>query len=75
MRTFDAAGKVFAALEEGAWNLAFLAIEPVREAFTAIHHPVLVHQKANGCYTHDRELVIIPSSHLLRLKQVPTKKK
>ncbi|MFJ4443481.1 transporter substrate-binding domain-containing protein [Pseudomonas sp. NPDC089422] len=31
MRTFDAAGKVFAALEEGAWNLAFLAIEPVRE--------------------------------------------
>ncbi|MCM8562268.1 transporter substrate-binding domain-containing protein [Pseudomonas shahriarae] len=27
---YDAAGKVFAALEEGGWDLAFLAIEPVR---------------------------------------------
>ena len=27
---YDAAGKVFAALEEQAWDLAFLAIEPVR---------------------------------------------
>ena len=32
MRTFDAAGKVFAALEDNAWTVAFLAIEPVREA-------------------------------------------
>lgn len=32
MRTFDAAGKVFAALEEeNTWTVAFLAIEPVRE--------------------------------------------
>ncbi|MHA6196120.1 transporter substrate-binding domain-containing protein [Pseudomonas wadenswilerensis] len=35
MRTYDAAGKVFAALEDNAWTLAFLAIEPVRE--TQIH--------------------------------------
>ncbi|MGE8059520.1 transporter substrate-binding domain-containing protein [Pseudomonas sp. NPDC089547] len=32
MRTYDAAGKVFAALEEEEhWTVAFLAIEPVRE--------------------------------------------
>lgn len=30
LTAYDAAGKVFAALEEGAWDLAFLAIEPVR---------------------------------------------
>ncbi|MFJ3485027.1 transporter substrate-binding domain-containing protein [Pseudomonas sp. NPDC090202] len=30
MTPYDAAGKVFAALEEQAWDLAFLAIEPVR---------------------------------------------
>ncbi len=36
--TFDAAGKVFAALQEGAWDVAFLAIDPKRAAeidFTA----------------------------------------
>ncbi len=36
--TFDAAGKVFDALGSGAWDVAFLAIEPVRAAqisFTA----------------------------------------
>jgi polar amino acid transport system substrate-binding protein len=36
--TFDAAGKVFDALKQGVWDLAFLAIEPVRAAeieFTA----------------------------------------
>ena len=36
--TFDAAGKVFAALKQGAWDIAFLAVEPVRAAeidFTA----------------------------------------
>lgn len=30
LTAYDAAGKVFAALEQGAWDLAFLAIEPVR---------------------------------------------
>ncbi len=36
--TFDAAGKVFAALETDSWDVAFLAIDPVRAAgidFTA----------------------------------------
>ncbi|MND51391.1 cystine transporter subunit [compost metagenome] len=42
MRTFDAAGKVFAALEESAWNLAFLAIEPVREAEIAFSEPYVL---------------------------------
>jgi polar amino acid transport system substrate-binding protein len=35
---FDAAGEVFAALKEGRWDIAFLAVEPVRAAeidFTA----------------------------------------
>src|SRR5260221_504902 len=35
---FDAAGKVFDALQKGAWDIAFLAIDPVRAAgidFTA----------------------------------------
>jgi polar amino acid transport system substrate-binding protein len=35
---FDAAGKVFEALKRGAWDIAFLAVEPVRAAeidFTA----------------------------------------
>lgn len=39
MVTFDAAGKVFAALEQGAWNVAFMAIEPVREAQIAFSEP------------------------------------
>ncbi|WP_110970507.1 transporter substrate-binding domain-containing protein [Pseudomonas huaxiensis] len=42
MRTFDAAGKVFAALEDGAWTLAFLAIEPVREAQIAFSDPYVL---------------------------------
>jgi polar amino acid transport system substrate-binding protein len=36
--TFDAAGKVFDALKAGLWDIAFLAIDPVRAAgidFTA----------------------------------------
>ena len=35
---FDAAGEVFEALKEGRWDIAFLAVEPVRAAeidFTA----------------------------------------
>ncbi|UVM52941.1 transporter substrate-binding domain-containing protein [Pseudomonas sp. B21-015] len=42
MITFDAAGKVFAALEEGAWNIAFLAIEPVREQQIAFSEPYVI---------------------------------
>jgi len=52
MRTFDAAGKVFAALEEGAWNLAFLAIEPVREAHIAFSEPYVL---IEGTYLVKRE--------------------
>ena len=39
---FDAAGKVFAALEEDAWRVAFLAIEPVREEQIAFTEPYVV---------------------------------
>ncbi|UZE21168.1 transporter substrate-binding domain-containing protein [Pseudomonas sp. B21-056] len=42
MVTFDAAGKVFAALEEGAWRVAFLAIEPVREERIAFSAPYVI---------------------------------
>src|SRR5438552_10801522 len=37
MTTYDAAGKVFAAL--GTWDIAFLAIEPVRAAEIAFTAP------------------------------------
>jgi len=40
--TYDAAGKVFAALEQGAWDLAFLAIEPVRAAQIAFSEPYVI---------------------------------
>jgi polar amino acid transport system substrate-binding protein len=39
MITFDAAGKVFAALEHNTWNVAFMAIEPVRAAQVAFSDP------------------------------------
>ncbi|WP_414157326.1 transporter substrate-binding domain-containing protein [Pseudomonas sp. BNK-15] len=52
MRTFDAAGKVFAALEEGAWSLAFLAIEPVREAQIAFSEPYVL---IEGTYLINRD--------------------
>ncbi|MFG0752867.1 ABC transporter substrate-binding protein [Pseudomonas sp. TYF_14] len=52
MRTFDAAGKVFAALEEGVWNLAFLAIEPVREAQISFSEPYVI---IEGTYLVDRD--------------------
>jgi len=39
MAAYDAAGKVFAALEEQAWDLAFLAIEPVRAEKIAFSSP------------------------------------
>jgi polar amino acid transport system substrate-binding protein len=40
--TFDAAGKVFAALTESIWDLAFLAIEPVRSAEIEFSHPYVI---------------------------------
>lgn len=42
MVTFEAAGKVFAALEQGVWSLAFLAIEPVREEQIAFSAPYVI---------------------------------
>lgn len=40
--TFDAAGKVFAALEQGIWSVAFLAIEPVRAEQIAFSEPYVI---------------------------------
>jgi polar amino acid transport system substrate-binding protein len=40
--TFDAAGKVVAALAAGGWDLAFLAIDPVRAAEIAFTPPYVV---------------------------------
>ena len=39
---FDAAGKVFEALKEGKWDIAFLAIEPVRAAEIAFTAPYVI---------------------------------
>jgi polar amino acid transport system substrate-binding protein len=39
---FDAAGKVFEALKGGAWDIAFLAIEPVRAAEIAFTAPYVL---------------------------------
>jgi len=40
--TYDAAGKVFEALAQNEWNIAFLAIEPVREAQVAFSEPYVI---------------------------------
>jgi len=40
--TFDAAGKVFDALKAGAWDIAFLAVDPVRAAGIAFTAPYVV---------------------------------
>ncbi len=40
--TFDAAGKVFEALKEGLWDVAFLAIDPVRAAGIAFTAPYVM---------------------------------
>ena len=42
LTTYDAAGKVFEALKTSAWNLAFLAIDPVRAAEIAFTPPYVV---------------------------------
>ena len=61
MVTFDAAGKVFAALSEGVWNIAFLAIEPVREEQVAFSEPYVIIEgtylvKAQAPYVSVEEL-------------------
>ena len=40
--TYDGAGKVVDAVGEGAWDLAFLAIDPVRADVIAYTHPYVV---------------------------------
>lgn len=40
--TYEAAGKVFAALPDDAWRVAFLAIEPVREREIAFSAPYVI---------------------------------
>jgi polar amino acid transport system substrate-binding protein len=40
--TFDAAGKVFDALGAGAWDVAFIAIEPVRAAQISFTAPYVI---------------------------------
>jgi polar amino acid transport system substrate-binding protein len=40
--TFDAAGKVFEALQKGAWDVAFMAIDPVRSAGIEFTGPYVV---------------------------------
>ena len=42
MTTYDAAGKVFEALKGGTWDIAFLAIEPVRAAEIAFTAPYVI---------------------------------
>ena len=54
--TFDAAGKVFAALKESSWDVAFLAIDPVRAAEISFTAPYVV---IEGTY-------IVPESSPLR---------
>jgi polar amino acid transport system substrate-binding protein len=40
--TFDAAGKVFEALKQGAWDIAFMAIDPVRSEGIEFTGPYVV---------------------------------
>jgi polar amino acid transport system substrate-binding protein len=54
--TFDAAGKVFDALAAGAWDIAFLAIDPVRAAGIDFTAPYVV---IEGTY-------LVPASSPLR---------
>jgi polar amino acid transport system substrate-binding protein len=61
MITFDAAGKVFAALEQGEWNIAFLAIEPVRAAQIAFTDPYVIIEgtylvRAGSSFEHVEDL-------------------
>jgi polar amino acid transport system substrate-binding protein len=50
--TFDAAGKVFEALKAGLWDVAFLAVDPVRAAGIAFTAPYVV---IEGVYVVPKE--------------------
>ncbi len=49
--TFDAAGKVFAALQQGQWDVAFLAIDPHRAAEIDFTAPYVIIE--GGYVVHD----------------------
>ncbi|MFV3014479.1 transporter substrate-binding domain-containing protein [Pseudomonas sp. KHB2.9] len=58
---FDAAGKVFAAVEEDVWSVAFLAIEPVREERVTFSDPYVIIEgtylvAADATYQHVQDL-------------------
>jgi len=57
--TFDAAGKVFDALKRGAWDVAFLAIDPARATEIVFTAPYVV---IEGAY-------LVPTDSLLRTNQ------
>jgi len=53
--TYDAAGKVVEALKSGAWDIAFLAIDPVRAAEISYSPPYVV---IEGAYLVPRDSLI-----------------
>ena len=53
--TYDAAGKVVEALKSGAWDVAFLAIDPVRAAEISYSPPYVV---VEGAYLVPRDSLI-----------------
>ena len=53
--TYDAAGKVFDVLKSGAWDVAFLAIDPVRAAEISYSPPYVV---IEGYYLVPRDSLI-----------------
>jgi polar amino acid transport system substrate-binding protein len=57
--TFDAAGKVFEAVKTGAWDIAFMAIDPVRSEGIAFTAPYVV---IEGIY-------VVPGNSLLRANE------
>jgi polar amino acid transport system substrate-binding protein len=57
--TFDAAGKVFDALKAGAWDVAFMAIDPVRGAEISFTGPYVV---IEGAY-------LVPASSPLKTNE------
>lgn len=58
---YDAAGKVFTALENGLWDLAFLAIEPVRAEKIAFSSP---YASIDGTYLVREESLFESASDL-----------
>jgi polar amino acid transport system substrate-binding protein len=47
--TFDAAGKVFEALKSGAWDVAFLAVDPARSTEIIFTAPYVLIEERIWC--------------------------